>query len=523
MVGVLIRTRLAVLRHSLSGQRLLVMGTGAVVGLALAAGTVGVGVVDLPSPEISTDVLAATFLIWTLGWALLPVITGSGDDLLRPEHYRLVPVPVAQLARGLLLAGLVGVPPVITLIGFTALIVQGARSGPVAVVVGVAGTLLQFVVVILLSRVVTAALGSLLASRRGRDVGMMVLVVFVCTAWMLRFPLESLMPRLLTGQAPGFSQVVRWLPSGWASVAVEAAGRAEWLTALAPLAGLAVLAAALTVLWTALLRHRMSGAPGGAGGSGRRRSEPGRRWLPATPTGAVVGKEVRTWFRDVVRNVSLLGVVIACVFVALAPAVLGTSEILPFGGVIAVLIAALLATNLYGLDGRSLWITLVSPDAERADVRGRQWAWLLIIGAPSVVLTVLPTLLSGTTELFPWVLAALPALLGGGAGLVVLLSVYAPYPMPDQRMANPLAFRSRLSAGAAVGAVAGLVLLAVATLPALAVVLLGTAADRTVVQWLGLPVGIATGVLLFRWWGALARRRLQARGPELFALLRQAA
>ena len=37
---------------------------------------------------------------------------------------------------------------------------------------------------------------------------------------------------------------------------------------------------------------------------------------------------------------------------------------------------AVTASNLYGQDGTALWLTLLAPGSERADVRGRQLAWL---------------------------------------------------------------------------------------------------------------------------------------------------
>lgn len=47
---------------------------------------------------------------------------------------------------------------------------------------------------------------------------------------------------------------------------------------------------------------------------------------------------------------------------------------------------ALNTGNLCGFDGTALWHTLVTPHATRADVRGRQWGWVLVVG-PLAVLT----------------------------------------------------------------------------------------------------------------------------------------
>jgi ABC-2 type transport system permease protein len=169
--------------------------------------------------------------------------------------------------------------------------------------------------------------------------------------------------------------------------------------------------------------------------------------------------------------------------------------------------------NLYGMDGSALWHTLVAPGAERQDVRGRQVAWLLVIGPVALVLAlVLPAV--SDPGMYPWVLGLAPALLGGGAGVIVVLSVFAGYPMPDQR-ASPFAtggspglLRTLLQLGISL-------LLAVVALPVVVVLVAGELAGMPAVTWLGVPVGIGVGVLTFWWWGAIAARRLAARGPEL--------
>jgi ABC-2 type transport system permease protein len=68
---------------------------------------------------------------------------------------------------------------------------------------------------------------------------------------------------------------------------------------------------------------------------------------------------------------------------------------LPWAGLAAALIVATGAANVYGDDGTALWLTRMVPGVERADVRGRQVAWLLVVAPAMVVLTVALTLLSG--------------------------------------------------------------------------------------------------------------------------------
>jgi ABC-2 type transport system permease protein len=175
----------------------------------------------------------------------------------------------------------------------------------------------------------------------------------------------------------------------------------------------------------------------------------------------------------------------------------------------------LAAGNQYGMDGSAMWHTLVVPGAASVDVRGRQVAWLVIVTPVTVLLAlVLPAV--SDPGAYPWVLGLTPALLGGGAGLVVVLSVFAAYPVPDQK-ASPF------SSGGGSGFMKGVLqlaiglLLAVGALPVVAVLVVGQQLGLPAVSWLGVPVGIAVGVLLFWWWGRIAVSRLTNRGPELLA------
>jgi ABC-2 type transport system permease protein len=275
-------------------------------------------------------------------------------------------------------------------------------------------------------------------------------------------------------------------------------------------AGLLVVDAALLAVWGVLLVRRTTRVAATASAVRRRRFG---GVLPATPVGAVVGKELRMWARDARRRVAMLSTVLVGVVISVGPLLSGDGGPAPFGGLALVAFGCLMAGNLYGMDGSALWHTVVAPGVSRTDVRGRQIAWLLVIGPVALALAVvLPAVSDPGT--YPWVLGLAPALLGGGAGLVVLLSVYAGYPMPDQR-ASPFAsggspglLRTLLQLGIGL-------LLAVVSLPVVAVVLVGEVAGMPVVSWLGVPVGIGLGVLTFWWWGALAARRLAARGPEL--------
>ena len=232
-------------------------------------------------------------------------------------------------------------------------------------------------------------------------------------------------------------------------------------------------------------------------------------------------RELRSWLRDPMRiDLLIFSLTYGLVF-CLLPATAGWWGLLPWAGVLAVAMAAATSANLYGTDGTALWLTLITPGAEQADVRGRQLAWLLAVAPVATLITLAATALSGEVGAWPWVLALLPAVTGGGAGLVVLLAVtgLVPGTDPHLRGANPLSFNDDF--GALAGqAVSMLVLVTLTALPASAVVLAGTWLERPVLAWAGVPTGVLTGCLCAWWLGRLAHRRLLARGPELLALMR---
>ncbi len=124
------------------------------------------------------------------------------------------------------------------------------------------------------------------------------------------------------------------------------------------------------------------------------------------------------WVRDPIRLTCLLiAVIVGAAVCAIPRLTSGTYLLLPYAGILTAVIAGACACNLYGSDGTSFWVTVMTPGAARADVRGRQAAWLIIVGPYAVAITIAFTALSGEQAAWPWVLAVLPAILGGAAGL----------------------------------------------------------------------------------------------------------
>jgi ABC-2 type transport system permease protein len=514
--------KLRVLRNSLRGRRVAGMVVGGLIGLAVAVLTLFTGLARFDDPGVTVDLLASIYAAWLVGWVLAPIATGGGDETLRPEHFALLPIGKRKLALGLLAASFIGITSLVSLVAFLGLFVYGLTLGKGPAVVGLLFSFLQLAVVVLVYRVVMAALGALLTSRKGKELGIILVALMGLSGVGVNYAVSSLGPAITQGRAPEFVTVVRILPSGWGAIAVRAAGDGEWLTALLLLVAMVALIAVLLAVWgTLLARRTTTTAFRGASRSkafdtnGRRR----RSLLPATPVGAVARKELRTWWRDARRRVALLSTLIIGVVITVLPSLSGeNSPMLPFLPVLVAFFASAQAGNLYGFDGSALWHTLVIPGAERPDVRGRQLAWALIVGPVAVVLAAVLPAVTSSAYAYSWVLGLLPAVLGAGAGVLVLQSVYVAFPLPDpRRNASMFSSGGRPGCARVLQQLAIALLMIVAALPVLALEIVGAGTHLPVLRWAGVPVGIITGVVLAWWWGQVAINRLTARGPELLS------
>jgi ABC-2 type transport system permease protein len=399
------------------------------------------------------------------------------------------------------------VAPAVSLVAFTALIVVALPIGGAAVLIAVPAVFLQLLFVVLASRFVTAALSTLMRAKLGAVLAAVIsggILALTHTGWVLKPTIEY----ALTSGFPGnLADWVRRLPSGWGIVAVEAAGRGDRLLAVAALAGLAGLSLLAMLGWSALLVRRLShraasGRPARGAVAGQQVRGGGVR--------AVVGRDLRTASRDLMRFHYLVFSLVYALAFCLLPLLVDLPIFVPFIGVAFGIWAAAVSANLYGEDGTVIWQTLLTPGAARKDVRGRQLAWLVLTTPVVVLLSIVPTLLSDQSWAWPWLAALVPALLGGGAGVIVLISVLRPVPMtdPHKRSGNLLENGTDFTQ-----VLLTLVLVAATAAPAYLTVRYGP-------DWAGAGVGLVTGIVLARLLGDLAVKHLEAAGPDLLATMR---
>lgn len=491
----LIGMRLALMRNSLRGDHAANLYTGVAIGLILALGTIAVAVLW---PTQLPLALAA----WLSGWIFGPLFIG-GSEALRPEYFAMLPAPPGRIAAGLLAGAFAGPAPAVNLLALLSLPVYGWRFGPAGVLIGLVAAVTTLVTLVMISRVIVALIGLFVRSRAA------AVAAGALTGTAIALCSNGWAPAVALGvsdPAAWSQRLLRALPSGWGVAAVEA----PWPLGLAILAAGVGVIALLLAAWARLLSRRVVSAA--RGGVPSRRGAP--RPFPVTGGARVAAaKELRAWWRDLVR-IQLLAVAFS--FAVVTPLLLGTIgvwAVVPFTGLIAIVMAAASSANLYGADGTALWLTLMTPGAERDDVRGRQLAWLLVVGPAATVLSLGGTLVSGQSWAWPWVLGLLPALLGGGAGLIVLLAVTSLVPGtdPHKRGGNPLSTGADETAETSL---AWLVLLAVpaTALPAAGAILLH--------PWAGVATGVLTGALCAWGFGAIAYRRLERHGIDLLSLMK---
>ena len=310
MAGVLIRLKVATLRHAWRGGQSSMLWGGGALGALLAVATLG-AVTSTAGPGAALNAAAVAFAVWGLIWIMLPLVGGSGGDPLRPEIFRLLAVPPHRLAMGLLVAGVIGVTPAVSAVAFASLVAVGARLGPAPVVVSIVAVVMTIALVIALSRVVVGAMGRAMETRLGLELAALqyALVIGLSMFWL---PLSVISAE--AGSAPGAGgfgtilvDIARLLPTGWGVLAVEAASTSNWPAMVAALVGQLAVIGLLAWAWSGLVARRLELSPGSRSGRGRilpRLPAAVREIVPATPFGAVITRELRTWLRHPRRGSS---------------------------------------------------------------------------------------------------------------------------------------------------------------------------------------------------------------------------
>jgi ABC-2 type transport system permease protein len=245
-------------------------------------------------------------------------------------------------------------------------------------------------------------------------------------------------------------------------------------------------------------------------------------WTRGSEIKAALGKEIRYLVRSPSRrSVLVLNTVMGTAFALLQ---LLQRESRPGGMVLVAPLAGLLFSlsaidNQLGYDSAPLWMEVAAGGPRRAELLGRSASWLPLVAAPALPTAVVIAALTGGWRYVP--VAIVLAVVGAGVplGVGVMISVRAPFPIPDtgKPFSNPYANTGR---GCAVGllVLAALVIDSVLLVPAVVLVI---AALRVSYLWLcGAVVPVALWSIAIWWIGAnQAARYVRGREPELLAAL----
>jgi ABC-2 type transport system permease protein len=259
MARLLIRLKLRLLRNALRASR---QAKVTFIISSVIAGVVAIGVfaglAALRGHSASVDLTTVTFTLFAFGWLILPLVVFGLDGTLDPATLALYPVRTRPLAVGLLAASATGAWPLANVIGLLGVTIGLAR-GALGVAVAVLAVLLQVMFCIVLARFVTTGLAGLLRSRRGKDLGALLLLPIFAAyeAFSQIVPRLAAEGRLTAGSFVGVDSWMRWLPPGLAAHAIQDASTGRPGTALLRLALLAAIIVGLGALWIRSLNRAL--------------------------------------------------------------------------------------------------------------------------------------------------------------------------------------------------------------------------------------------------------------------------
>jgi ABC-2 type transport system permease protein len=240
------------------------------------------------------------------------------------------------------------------------------------------------------------------------------------------------------------------------------------------------------------------------------------------PYGAIVARELRTWWRDGRRRPALVSILAASAILPIslsftsghsaAPNVSGQLVLGGFGFALAMsgTLTGILLCNQFGFDGSAFGFHLLSRVPGSTDLRARATAVSLIIVPVQVLVVTIVSVVTGTLRYLPIGLGVLGATVGTGLAAAAILSVMAPYALPQND--NP--FTTNTGSGSMKGLFTLLALAASLVLSA-PVTVTAILFARPPWTWPVLPVGIAYGLGAMLLGTYIAGDVLDRRAPEI--------
>jgi ABC-2 type transport system permease protein len=511
VVAHLVRLKLTLLRNALRRSPWQVVGlaVGVLYGLLALVGVVASMVVlSVQDPDVRGLVVVLLGSLLVLGWWVVPLVAFGVDSTLDPARFVTFAIPRRSLLTGLALAGVIGVPGLVTTGSVLAMAGVWWRT-PAALVVALVCSVLALATCVLGARATTAAAATLVTRRRFREVMAAVAVL----PFLLLGPVLG---RLSSGSAftadtvQRIADVLSWTPLGavWAAPGAVADGR--WAPAAAHLGIAVVTLAVIAVVWDRSLAHALVN-PAHEKASTRGR---GLGWfdrLPGTPLGAVTARCLTYWARDPRYALAVAVVpVLAIVLYATNP---DGSTILLIGPITGYLLGWGISADV-AYDGSAFWTHLAAPLRGSTDRLGRVIS-AGIIGVPTVgVLTVATALLTEQAHVLPAMLGLSYGVLLTALGAASVMSALVVYPV-QQPGESPFQTKQGASMASFVSQLGGSVAVMVLCLPESILAFVAVRGGPAALGWVALAVGLLLGAVLLTLGVRIGGRTLDRTGPDL--------
>ncbi|MFJ7258730.1 transporter [Streptomyces globosus] len=523
MVGVFVGLKLALLRSSLRRSTARAVGfvAGTVISVAGAC-CAAVGLARGRGGPDAADFAVLAFTGLAVAWLALPLSFGAGgDESSDPTRLAVLPVRPRRLIAGATASALIGPGPLCTLILITGAAVgaaEGAFSSLSAAFATVLAVPLMLLLCVVASRAVLASFARALTGRRGKDaaaLGGVLTAVGGYAAYLLLTTAGSglALPPLVV-------RILRWTPPGWPADAIRAAADGRTATALLELAGTAALIALLMVWWHGSLARLMtttdSSTAQAVKARGGRTTGLRARLLTSSRTLLVAHHQFSAFARSPRHRMTMIA---ALAYALLFPVVMAAAGMrTPYAAVGGAWVFGLTVPGvLFALDGSAIWsnvATLRTVAQARAELVGRLLPQLVVIAPWLTAVAAGVALATGRTDQLAAALGVGFALLGVTFAMGMAISVFHPYPYPE----DPWSVNAPgQSGGYHLANFLSSVLGMVAITPVIAGAL---ALDGSAFSWLLLPLGTAYGLLAVLATLRPMGRRLFDKAPEILTTLR---
>lgn len=528
MVATLLRLKLRLLVNSLTRETWRLVF--AIIGVLYALGVIALVAVAgfflgregfaLGAPAV---LLGAAL---TLLWIFLPLLAFGVDDTLDPARFALFTTPTWMLGAGLILAGAISIPGLLTIGTLVALTLAWVQI-PAAALAWIIASVLGFLTCLILARLITTAAATQLRSRRGKDAAAGIGILVILGAVILPNLLQRADLTDLWNQLQPVIAVVIWTPLGapWAIPGAVAAGNYA-MAAIHLLVACAWLALAL-LAWVRVLAPAMLVPVETAR---KQRSGTGSFALPSTlhrllrlplPAATIAARSLRYWRTDSryftqAITIVLLPPMLTIVF-AIVPET--PAQILLFIPPFMAFFAGWVLHNDTAFDSTALWMGISAGSSGRHDRLGRGIGYLLWSLPALLIVTAAILTYSQQWEYGIIVYGVSLGIYGAGLGFSLMISGYVVYPVQPPGT-SPFSTSGTGSMGLTM--LTQTVAMAVTLLGALPTVLAGVFALVFSPLWAiaALIMGIGT-VIMGVWIGAVVGGGLlDQRGPAHLLTMR---